>query len=175
MLLSGKVMSDSLQPHELQHARLPCLSLSFYLPEFAQAHVHRVGNVIQPSSLWCPFSSCPQSFPESGSFPMSQLFASGGQSIGASASVFPVNIQDWFPLWLTGLSSLQSKGLSTVFSNTTTLWCSDFFTVQFSHLYMTFGKTTGLTIWTFVSKIMSLIFNMLSKLVISFFQGATIF
>ena len=83
-----------------------------------------------PSSRWChptisssaiPFSSCFQSFPASGSFPMSQFFASGGQSIGASASasVFPMNIQDWFPLGLTGLISFQSKGLSRIFSNTT--------------------------------------------------------
>ena len=83
-----------------------------------------------PSSRWChptisssaiPFSSCFQSFPASGSFQMSQFFASGGQSIGASASasVFPMNIQDWFPLGLTGLISFQSKGLSRIFSNTT--------------------------------------------------------
>ena len=83
-----------------------------------------------PSSWWChptisfpvtPFSSCPQSFPSSGSFPMSQFFASGGQSIGVSvsASVLPMNIQDWFPLGWTGWISLQSKGLSRVFSNTT--------------------------------------------------------
>ena len=83
------------------------------LPEFAQTHVHWVGDAIQPSPLSPPFSSCPQSFPASGSFPMSQIFASGGQRIGAlaSASVLPMNIQDWYPLGWTGLISLQSKGL----------------------------------------------------------------
>ena len=95
-----------------------------------------------PYSQWChqtisssviPFSSCPLSFPASGSFPMSQFFASDGQSIGASASasVFPMNIQDWFSLGLTGLMSLQSKGLSRVFSNTT-VQKHQFFGAQFS-------------------------------------------
>ena len=91
------------------------------LLESTQTHVHWVGVAIQPSHPLAPFSSCLQSFPASGSFPMSQLFSSGGQSTGASASasVLPVNIQDWFPLGLTGLISLKSKGLSRVFSNTT--------------------------------------------------------
>ena len=86
----------------------------------AQTHVHWVGDAIQPSSV-IPFSSCPQSFPASGSFQMSQFFASGGQSIGVSAStsVLPVNTQDRSPLGWTGCISLQSKGLSRVFSNTT--------------------------------------------------------
>ena len=112
-------MSDSLQPHEPQHARPPCPSPT--------PGVH--SNPC-PSSRWChltisssvvPFSSCPQSFPASGSFPMSQLFISGGQSIGVSAStsVLPMNIQDWSPLGWTGWISLQSKALSRVFSNTT--------------------------------------------------------
>ena len=115
---SHSVMSDSLQPHELQHARPPYPSPT-----------PRVHSNSRPSSQWCqpailssviPFSSCPQSLPASGSFPMSQLFASGDQFIGAlaSASVLPVNIQDWFSLQLTGLISLQSKGLSRVFSKT---------------------------------------------------------
>ena len=119
LLLSRSVMSDSLQPHELQHARLPCPSLS-----------PGVCTNSCPLNWWChptisssviPFSSCPQSFPASGSFQMSQLFTSGGQSIGvsASASVLPMNTQDWSPLGWTGWSSLQSKGLSRVFSNTT--------------------------------------------------------
>ena len=88
---------------------------------WVQTHVHWVGDAIQPSILCHPFSSCLQSFPESGSFPTSQLFASGGQSIGASvsASVLPMIIQGWSPLGLTGLISLQSRGLSRVFSNTT--------------------------------------------------------
>ena len=109
-------MSDFLQPHRLQHTRFPCLSLS--------------SGVCSNSCQWChptnsssvtPFSSCLQSFPASGSFPMSQLFTSGGQSTGISAlaSVLSMNIQGWFPLELTGLISLQSKGLSRVFSNTT--------------------------------------------------------
>ena len=109
--LSHSVMSDSLQPHGLQHARLPWPSRT---PGACSNSC--------PLSQWChptisssvvPFSSRPQSFLASGSFPMSQLFASGGQSIGvlASASVLPMNILDWFPLGLTGLISLQSKGL----------------------------------------------------------------
>ena len=116
---SHSVVSDSLWPHGLQHARFPCPSLSLV-----------VCSDSCPLTWWCyltvsfsvvPFSSCPQSFPASGSFPLSQLFASGGQSIGASASasVLPMNIQDWFLLGLTALISLQSKGLSRVFSNTT--------------------------------------------------------
>ena len=116
---SHSVMSDSLWPHGLQHARLPFLSST---PEACSNS--------RPSSSWChptisssaiPFSSCLQSFPASGSFPMCQLFTSGGQSIGvsASASVLPMNIQDWFPSEWTGWISLQSKGLSRVFSNTT--------------------------------------------------------
>ena len=116
---SRSIVSDSLQPHEPQHARPPCPSPT-----------PRVHPNPCPSSQWChptissfvvPFSSCPQSFPASGSFPMSQLFASGGQSIGvsASASVLPMNTQDWSPLGWTSWISLQSKGLSRVFSNTT--------------------------------------------------------
>ena len=116
---SLSIVSDSLQPHGLQHARLPCPSPT------PGAYSN-----LCPSS-WCcywtisssiiPVSFRLQSFPASGSFPMSWLFASGGQSLGASvsASVLPMNIQDWFPLRLTGLNSLQSKGLSRVFSNTT--------------------------------------------------------
>ena len=90
------------------------------LPELAQTHVHRVSDTIQPSHPVVPFSSCLQPFPASESFPISQLFTSGGQSIGASASasVLPLNIQDWFPLGWTGWISLQSKGLSRAFSNT---------------------------------------------------------
>ena len=116
---SRSVVSDSLRPHESQHARPPCP-----LP------TPRVHSDSRPSSQWChpaisssvvPFTSCPQPLPASGSFQMSQLFASGGQSIGvsASASVLPMNIQDRFPLGWTGWISLQSKGLSRVFSNTT--------------------------------------------------------
>ena len=109
----------NLRPHELQHTRPPCPSPA-----------PRIHTNPCPSSRWChpaisssvaPFSSCPQSFPASGFFPMSQFSASGGQSIGvsASASVPPVNTQDWAPLGWTGWISLKSKGLSRVFSNTT--------------------------------------------------------
>ena len=116
---SRSVMSDSLRPHESQHARPPCPSPT------PGVHPNSC-----PSSRWChpavsssvvPFFSCSQSLPASGSFPMSQLFAWGGQNIGvsASASVLPVNTQDWSPLGCTGWISLQSKGLSRVFSNTT--------------------------------------------------------
>ena len=116
---SHSVVSDSLWPHKLQHARPPCPSPT-----------PRVHPNSCPSSRWCyaaisssviPFSSCPQSLPASGSFPVSQLFAWGGHSIGvsASASVLPMNTQDWSPLGWTGWLSLQSRGLSRVFSNTT--------------------------------------------------------
>ena len=99
----------------------PGLPVLHHLVEFAHTHVHTVGDAIQPFHPLIPFSSCLWSFPGAGSFPMSWLFASGGQSIGAStsASVLPMNIQDWFPLGLTSLISFQFKGLSRVFSNTT--------------------------------------------------------
>ena len=99
---------------------MPGFPVHNQLPEFIQTHVHWVGDAIQPFHPLFPFSSSLQSFPASGSFPMSQFFASGGQSIGvsASASVLPMNIQDWFPSGWTGWISLQSKGLSGVFSNT---------------------------------------------------------
>ena len=116
---SRSVVSDSLWPHEFQHARPPWLSPT-----------PRVYSNSCPSSQWChpaisssvvPFSSCPQSLPASESIPMSQLFAWGGQSIGVSAlaSVLPMNTQDWSPLGWTGWISLQSQRLSRVFSNTT--------------------------------------------------------
>ena len=124
-------VSDSLQPHRLQHSRFPCPSPS---PGACSNSC--------PLSQWChptisssvvPFSSCPQSFPASGSFQMNRLLTSGGQSIGpsASASVLPMNIQDWFPLGWTGWISLQSKGLSRVLSNTT-VRKHKFFSVQLS-------------------------------------------
>ena len=132
------------------------------LPELAQTHVHWVGDAISSSVV--PFS-CLQSFPVSGSFLNSQFFVSDGQSIGvsASASVLPMNIQDWWPLGWTGWISLQSKGLSSIFSITSSskasiLWCSTFFIVQLSHPYMTTGKTIALSRWTFVGKVMSLLF-----------------
>ena len=115
---SHSVMSNSLQPHGLQHARPPCPSPT---PE-VYSNSCPLSQCCHPtiSSYVIPFSSCLQSFPASGSFPMSQFFSSGGQSIGVSAStsVLPVNTQDWSPLGWTGWISLQSKGLSRVFSNT---------------------------------------------------------
>ena len=155
-------MSDSLQPHGLQRARLLCASL-----------IPGVCSISWPLSRWChptissyviPFSSCLQSFPASGSFPISRLFTSDGQSIraSASASVPPVNFQDLFPLGLTGLISLQSKVLSRVLSSTT-VWKHQFFSVLPSlwpnshiYLYMTPGKTIALTIWIFVDTVMLL-------------------
>ena len=100
---------------------IPGFPVHYQLLELIQTHVHRVSDAIQPSSSVIPFSSHLQSFPASGSFPMSRFFISGGQSIGvsASASGLPMNIQDWFPLGWTGLISLLSKGVSRVFSNTT--------------------------------------------------------
>ena len=160
---SRSVISDSLQPHELQHARPP------YPSPTSGVHSNSC-----PSIRWChptisfsvvPFSSCPQSFPATGSFQTSQLFASGGQSIGVSAStsVLPMNIEDWFPLVWACWISLESKGLSRVFSNTTiqsiNFQHAAFFIVQLSHPYMTTGKTIALTRRTFVSKVMSLLFN----------------
>ena len=139
---SHSVMSDSLQPHGVQHARPPCPSPT-----------PRVYSNSCPLSQWChptispsvvPFSSRLWSFPASGSFPMSQFFATGSQSIKASASawVLPVSIQDWFPLGLTGLISLPSKGLSRAFSTPQFKSInSAFFIVQLSHPCMTTGKT----------------------------------
>ena len=168
---SCSIVSNSLQSHEPHHARPPCPSPT--------PGVHS-----DLSSQWCHpaisssvilFSSCLQSFPASGSFPMSQFFASGGQNMGAlaSASVLPINIQDWFHLGLTGWISLQNKGtlkslLQHRSSKASILLCSAFFMVQLSHPHMTTGKTIALTIGTFVGKVMSLSFNMLSWLVIAF-------
>ena len=138
MQFSRSVVSDSLRPRGLQNAKFPCPSPT-----------PRTYSNSCLSSRWChptiscsviPFSSCLQSFPASGSFPRSQFFASGGQSIGISAlaSAFPMNIQDWFPLGLTGLISFLSKGLSRVFS--TTVQKHQFFSIQLSlrsnsHIY----------------------------------------
>ena len=125
LLFSHSVVSDSLWPHGLQHARLRYPSpsptvCSNSCPLNRWCHPTIISSVI-PFSPIIPFSPCLQSFPAAESFPMSQLVASGSQSIGAlaSASVLPMNIQGWFSLGLTGLTSLQFKGLSRVFSNTT--------------------------------------------------------
>ena len=119
LLFSRSVMSNSLWPHGLQHTRIPCLS-PFPRACSNSCPLNRWFHPTISSSV-TPLSSCLQSFPVSGSFPVSWLFTSGGQSTGVSASALvpPMNIQDWFPLGLTGLISLQSKGLSRVFSYTT--------------------------------------------------------
>ena len=152
----------------------PGFPVLHHLPELVEIHVHWVGDAIWSSVI--PYSSCLQSFAASGSFPMSQFFASGGQSIGNSAFalVLPMNIQGWFPLGLTDLI-LLSKGLSRFFSNITvqkhkflgtqppSVWM-----VQLSQAYMTTRKTIALTRWTFVSKVTSLLFFFLSRFVIAF-------
>ena len=172
-------MSEPLQPRGPQHTRPPCPS-----------PIPRVYSNSCPLNWWChptisssviPFSSHLQSFPASGSFQMTQLFTSGGQSFGVSAStsILPMNIEDWFPLGLTGWISFQFKELSRVFSNTTVQKHRFFSThsslsVQLSHPYMTTRKTIALTRQTFVFKVMSLLFNMLSRLVITFLQGVSL-
>ena len=162
-------MFSSLQPHGLQHARLPCPSPT-----------PRVYSNSCPLRQWChptisssviPFSTFPKSCPASGSFQMSQLFASGGQSnaISALASVHPTNIHDWFALGWTGWISLMSKGLSRSLlqhhsSKASVLQCSTFFIAQLSYPFLTTGKTIALTRCTFFGKVMCL----LSRLVITF-------
>ena len=165
---SRPVMSDSLQPHESQHARPPCPSPT------PGAYSNSC-----PSSQWChpaisssviPFSSCPQSLPASGTFPMSQLFAWGGQSIGASASasVLPMNTQDWSHLGWTDWISLQSKGLSRVFSNTTVQKHQRKMKLIFLHSPTLTSihdhwKNHSLDQTDLVGNIISLQFNMLSR------------
>ena len=171
-------MSDSLWPHGPQHTSPPCTSPT-----------PRVYPNSCPFSQWChpaisssvvPFSSCPQSLPASESFPMSQLFTWGGQSTGvlALASVLPMNTQDWSALEWTGWISLQSKGLSRVFSNTT-VQKHQFFGTQLSlwsnshiHTWLLEKYSFDYTEQTFVGKAMSLLFNMLSRLVITFLQSS---
>ena len=170
-------MSDSLWPHESQHARPPCLSPT--------PGVHSDSH---PSSQWChpaisssavPSFFCLQSFPTSGSFPMSRLFRTPGQSIGTSAltSVLPMNIQDWFPLGLTGLISLLSKGLSRVFSSTTIQ------KHQFSGTQLLYGpavtyvhdywKNHNFDYTDFCCQsVVSLLFIILSRLIIAFLPGS---
>ena len=161
---SRSVMSDPLQSHRVQHIRLPCPSLT-----------PRNYSNSCPLSRWCHPTISSSVVPPSGSFKMSQFFASGGHSIGASAStsVLPMNIQDWFPLGLNVWISLQSKGLSRVFSNTT-VQKHQFFSTQLSlwsnsyiHTWL-LEKTIAMTRWSFVSKVMSLLFNMLSRFIIVF-------
>ena len=147
-------------------------TISRSLLKFKSIESVMLSNHLILSSL---FSFCLQSSPASGSFPMSQFFTSVDLSIGAlaSATVLPVNIQGWFPLGLNSLISLLSKELSKSplqhNSKASTIWCSAFFMVQLSHLYMTTGKIIALTTWTFVGKLMSLLFNTLSRFLITFF------
>ena len=164
------IIFDSLWPHGLQHARLPCPSPT---PR-AYSNSSPLSQWWHPtiSSSVVPFSSCPQSFPASGSFPMSQFFSSGGQNIevSASASVLPVNIHTFRMDWLNLLivqGTLKSL-LQHHCSKPSILGHSAFFIVQLSHPYMTAGKTITLRKRTFVGKVMSLLFNMLSRLVIAF-------
>ena len=165
-------MSNSLRPHGLQHIRLPCPSPT-----------PRAYSNSCPSSHWChptisssvvPFSSCLQSFPASGSFQMSQFFTSGGQSIGVSASVsvLPMNIKDWFPYnGLVGSPcsprDSQESSPTPQFKSINSLVLS-FLYSPLSHPYMTTGRTITLTRRTLIGKVMSLLFNMLSRLVITF-------
>ena len=163
-------MSNSLWPHGLNHTRLPCPSLtprvcpnSFPLSEWYHPAI----------SSSVTLSGCPQSFQVSGSFPMIWPFASVSQRIGASVSILPINIQGLFPLGLTGLTSLLPKGFKSLLQHhslkASILWRSGFFMVQLSHPYMTTevpGKTIALTIWAFVGKVMSLLYNTLSRFVI---------
>ena len=165
-------MPNSLLPHELKHGRFPCPLLS-----------PGVFTNSCPFCRWChptilpyitPFSSSPQCFPAPGSFQMSQLFAWGSQSIGASvsASVLQMNIQDWFPLGLSDFICLPSKWHSSLLqhhsSKASILRFSAFFMIRLSHSYMTTERIIALIIWTFVSKGMSLLFNALYRLVIDF-------
>ena len=169
---SHSVVFNFLQHHGRQHTRPPCPSTT-----------PRVYSYSSPLSQWChpaisssviPFSSWRQSFPASGSFQMGQFFTSGSQSTGVSASTSALlmNIQDWFPLGCTGWISFQAKGLIRVLqhhsSKASILQHSVFFILQLSHPYMTAGKTIALTRRTFVGKVMSVLFNMLSRLVITF-------
>ena len=171
-MFSHPVMSNSLWPHGLQHTRPPCPSPSPGVgPSSCSLHRWCHPTISSSGGL---FSFCPQSFPASRTFPMNCLFSSDDQNIGtsASASILPVNMQGWPPLRLTGLISLLSKGLSGIFSSTTVrrhqFFDIAFFMVQLSQLYVTTGKTIVLTTWTFVGRIMSLFFNILSTFVITF-------
>ena len=164
----------TLWPYGLQHTRLPCPSPT---PSFC-SNSHPLSLWRQPttSSSIAPFSSCRQSFLASGSFPMSQFLASGGQSIGVSASTSPSNEYSGLisfrmdQLDLLAVQSNLKSLLQHYNSKASILQCSAFFIVQLSHLYMTTGKTIALTRWNFVSKVMSLLLNNLPRLVITVLQ-----
>ena len=152
---------------------MPGLPDPHHLLEFAQVHVHRIGDAIQPSHPLSPSSPLPSIFPNIKVFSSESAVCISGQSIGASASALPMSIGlisfriDWFDLLAvqrTLKSLLQHHSLKA-----SILWCSAFFMVQLSHLYITIGKTIALMIQTFVSKVMSLLFNMLSRFVMAFF------
>ena len=173
---SRSVVSDFLSPHGLAACQASLsitnsqslLKLMFFSSIMPSNHL-----------ILCRFLLPPSIFPSIRIFSneWSFVFASGGHSIGASASasVLPINIQDWFPLGFTGWIAFQSKGLSRVFPNTT-VQKHQFFGAQLSsHPYMTTGKTIALTRRTFVSKAMSLLFNMLSRLVITFLPRSSVF
>ena len=157
----------ALWSHEVGSQASPSSTISQSLLSFLSIELV----MLTISSSAATFSFCLQSFPASGSFPISQLFASGNQSVGALATVLPMNIQSWFPLGLTVLISLQSKGLSRVFS-ITTFWKHQFFgaqpMVQLSHPYMTTGKTIALTMWTCVGKVTSLLLSTLFRFLVAF-------
>ena len=165
-------MSDSLQPHILQHTSIPFVTNSQSLLKFMSL------KLVMPSNhlILCPLLLLLSAiFPIIRVFSVSQFFTSSGQSIGASpsASVLPMNIRAWYPLGVIGLISLLSKGLSRVFPSTTVqkrqfFSTQPFLIVQLSHPYMTARKTIALTIQTFVERVTSLLFNMLSRFVIAF-------
>ena len=155
---------------------MPGLPVHHQLPESTQTHVHRVGDAIQPSHPLLPASPSAFSLSQHQSlFKWISCLHQVAQVLefSASTSVFPMNTQDWSPLGWTGWISLQSKGLNKSLlqyhsSKASIPQCSGFFKVQLSYPYMTTGKTIALTRWTFVDKEMSLLFNMLSRVVITF-------
>ena len=165
--------------HSLSHVQVfeiprlyhPGLPVHHHLPELSQVHLHWISDAIQPSHPLLPSSPLPlQSFPASRSFTMSRLFTSGGQSFGASTSVLPMNIQDWFPLGLPGLISLLSEGLWRVFSSTT-VQKLEFFHVQPS-LWSNYHTHTR---QTFIGKVMSLLFNTFSRFAIAFLPRTRVY
>ena len=166
--------------HSVVSDSMPGLPVHHQLPEFTQTHVYSVGDAIQPSHpLSSPSSLCLQSFPALQPFQMSQFFTSGGQNIGVSASAENFSSasseysgliffrMDW--LDLLAVQGILKSLLQHHSSKASIIRCSAFFTVQLSHPYMTTGKIISLTRWTFVGKVMSLLCNMLSSLVITFF------
>ena len=164
-------MSDSLRPHGLKHAKLQCPPL--YLGVCSESCPLSPWCYVITSSSAALFSFCLLSFPASGSFPMCQLFTSGGQSTETSASalVLSMNIQGWFPLGLTGLISAVQGTLKRLlqhhYSKASILQRSAFIIVQLLNLYLATGKSMALTIWAFVGKVMSRLFHTLSRFIIA--------